>query len=86
MTPSLSQGVSRRYSFPVHAGKRSAFLCTGDWRYRYIDDQRLESPKEWFRSNIKSILKIYGKEHCLQKEDVYLGKCVAICVPERLRK
>ena len=42
-----------------------------------MDDQRLECPKEWFKSNIKGILKLYGREHSLQKEDVYLGKCVA---------
>ena len=68
------QNVSRRVSFPIRAGHKSSFLYVEQTAYRYIAD--LTAPKRWFEANIDRILSLYGKEHRLQKEDVFLGKCV----------
>lgn len=40
--------------------------------YRYIED--LSTPKEWFKANIDMILKTFGNQHRIQKEDVFLGE------------
>ncbi|THH10883.1 hypothetical protein EW145_g1036 [Phellinidium pouzarii] len=66
----FQQIVSRRVSFPIRAGHKSAYLYTEVTMYRYIDD--LSAPKKWFEANIDHILRLYGKEHRLQKEDVFL--------------
>lgn len=42
--------------------------------YRYIDSDDLAVPKAWFSANIGRILELYGREHHLQKEDVYLSE------------
>jgi abelson tyrosine-protein kinase 1 len=66
--------VSRRYSFPLRAGHRSAFMCTESTEYRYIED--LGAPKDWFKANVDNIIKVFGRQHGIHKEDLYLGKCV----------
>lgn len=44
--------------------------------YRYMED--LEVTKHWFQGNIDHILDIYGKDHSLTKEDVYLGAFASV--------
>ena len=39
--------------------------------YRYI--MNVDVPKNWFQSNIDHIMKIYGREHRLTREDIILG-------------
>ena len=39
--------------------------------YRYIED--LATPKKWFKANVDNILALYGAEHRISKEDLYLG-------------
>ena len=39
--------------------------------YRYITN--VEVPKKWFQSNIDHIMKIYGREQRLTREDIFLG-------------
>lgn len=65
------QSVSRRYSFPLRAGHKTAYLCTETTMYRYVDS--LEAPKKWFKANVDSIMQIFGAEHRIQKEDLFLG-------------
>jgi len=66
----FQQSVSRRYSYPLRAGQKSSYLCTETTVYRYVEN--LETPKEWLAANIDRILQLYGTEHCLAKEDIYL--------------
>ena len=72
------QSVSRRVSFPIRANHKSSFLYVEQTTYKYVEE--LEAPKKWFEANIQTILTIYGKEHRLQKEDVYLSKCFVLSV------
>ncbi|KIM89615.1 hypothetical protein PILCRDRAFT_812439 [Piloderma croceum F 1598] len=65
-----SQSVSRRYSFQLRDGHKSAFLCTETTKYRYVED--LDAPKKWFKANVESIMKVYGRRHHIQKEDLFL--------------
>jgi hypothetical protein len=39
--------------------------------YRYITN--MDVPKKWFQSNIDHIMKIYGREQRLTREDIFLG-------------
>lgn len=39
--------------------------------YRYI--MNTDVPKKWFQSTIDHIMKIYGKEQRLTREDIFLG-------------
>ena len=39
--------------------------------YRYIAN--VDVPKKWFQSNIDHIMKIYGPEQRLTREDIFLG-------------
>ncbi|OSC98358.1 hypothetical protein PYCCODRAFT_1480695 [Trametes coccinea BRFM310] len=61
---------SRRYSSPLRAGHKTAHLFTEATNYRYIED--LGTPKKWFKANVDRILALYGKEHAISKEDLYL--------------
>ena len=36
----------------------------------------LTTPKAWFKANIDATLKIYGRDHNIQKEDLLLGRCI----------
>ena len=42
--------------------------------YNYIDDPDLAAPRKWFQANVEQVLKIYGTEHEVQREDLMLGK------------
>jgi abelson tyrosine-protein kinase 1 len=50
--------------------------------YRYVD--HLEAPKKWFKSNVDSIMKIYGQAHGIQKEDIFLGQSVFPFLHDRI--
>lgn len=74
----FSQAVSRRYTFPLKAGHKAAFLCVETTEYRYMISEaegKLDAPKQWFKSNVDAILKIYGAQHQIQREDLFLGGC-----------
>jgi hypothetical protein len=71
-----SQSVSRRYSFPLRDGHKAAYLCTETTKYRYIEE--LDTPKKWFKANIDSIMNVYGPQHRIQKEDMFLGKSLSL--------
>ncbi|KAJ7438285.1 hypothetical protein B0H11DRAFT_591673 [Mycena galericulata] len=66
----ISQSVSRRYSYPLRSGHKSAYLCTETTMYRYIEN--LDAPKKWFKANVDSIMNQYGTLHQIQKEDLRL--------------
>ncbi|TBU21950.1 hypothetical protein BD311DRAFT_869668 [Dichomitus squalens] len=61
---------SRRYSAPLRSGHKAANLFTESTVYRYMED--LVTPKKWFKANADTILAIYGEEHRITKEDLYL--------------
>ncbi|KAK0451188.1 uncharacterized protein EV420DRAFT_1561339 [Desarmillaria tabescens] len=61
---------SRRYSHPLRAGHKTAFLYTETTVYKYIEN--LDAPKKWFKANIDDILVTYGAQHHIQKEDLFL--------------
>jgi len=65
------QNVSRRYTYPLKAGHRIAVMCAETTEYRYLE--RLNAPKKWFQSNVDSVMNIYGMQHHIQKEDLFLG-------------
>jgi hypothetical protein len=65
------QTISRTHSFQLRAGHRVAYLYTETTVYRYITN--LDVPKKWFQSNIDHIMKIYGREQRLTREDIFLG-------------
>ncbi|KAK7455814.1 hypothetical protein VKT23_010848 [Stygiomarasmius scandens] len=67
---SVSQTISRRYSFPLRAGHKTAQLCTETTVYRYVED--LDAPKKWFKANFDAILEIFGSQHHISKEDLFL--------------
>lgn len=62
--------IRRRHTFDLRAGHKAAHLYTESTDYRYLD--KLDAPKMWFARNIDTILKIFGKEHHLQREDIIL--------------
>ncbi|KAJ7072080.1 hypothetical protein C8F01DRAFT_1361505 [Mycena amicta] len=66
----ISQSVSRRYSSPLRAGHKSAYLCTETTMYRYVEN--LDAPKKWFKANVDAIIETYGPMHNIQKEDLFL--------------
>lgn len=69
---SCRQNISRRYSYPLRDGHKAACLCVESTRYRYLDE--LDTPKKWFRANADAVLKQFGAEHCITKEDLFLSK------------
>lgn len=40
----------------------------------------LETPKEWFKANIDTIVDTFGPQHQIQKEDIFLGKFRFSCL------
>ncbi|KXN85941.1 hypothetical protein AN958_10702 [Leucoagaricus sp. SymC.cos] len=69
------QPVSRRYTFPLKAGHRAAFLCAETTDYRYMiseEGEQLDSPKKWFKANADAIMKIFGAQHQIQREELFL--------------
>ncbi|KAJ6589026.1 hypothetical protein B0H19DRAFT_1058099 [Mycena capillaripes] len=65
-----SQSVSRRYTYPLRIGHKAAYLCTETTMYRYVEN--LDASKKWFKANVDAIMRQYGPQHELQKEDLYL--------------
>ncbi|KAF8639293.1 hypothetical protein AX17_001604 [Amanita inopinata Kibby_2008] len=65
-----SRSISRRYSFPLRSGHKTAQLCTETTIYRYMES--LDVPKKWFKANVDHILDIYAPDHPITKEDLYL--------------
>jgi hypothetical protein len=65
-----SRNVSRRYSFPLHSGRKTAYLCTETTAYRYLET--LDVPKRWFSDNVDRILKIFAPSHSITREDLFL--------------
>ncbi|KAK0432782.1 hypothetical protein EV421DRAFT_1457902 [Armillaria borealis] len=61
---------SRRYSHPLRAGHKTAFLYTETTVYKYVEN--LDAPKKWFKANVDNILATYGAQHRIQKEDLFL--------------
>lgn len=37
-----------------------------------------DTPKRWFHANVEQLLKLYGQEHGIQKEDIMLGQLVTL--------
>ena len=61
----------RRESFLLRAGHKCAHMYTESAEYQYM--KLLTTPKAWFKANIDATLKIYGRDHNIQKEDLLLG-------------
>ena len=66
-----SKKNSRRESFLLRAGHKCAHMYTESAEYQYM--KMLTTPKAWFKANIDATLKIYGRDHNIQKEDLLLG-------------
>ena len=71
MYAAIRQTVSRTHSFQLRAGHKVAYIYAETTIFRYITN--LDVPKKWFQSNIDHIMKLYGKEHRLTREDIFLG-------------
>ena len=67
----VREKVSRRYSYPLKAGHKMAYLCTETTDYRYLET--LDAPKKWFRTHADFIMETYREQHHIQKEDLFLG-------------
>ncbi|KAJ3800619.1 hypothetical protein GGU11DRAFT_676882 [Lentinula aff. detonsa] len=61
--------VSRRYSYPLRAGHKTAHLCTERTMYHYMES--LDAPKKWFKANVDTVLEVFGSQHQIQKEDLF---------------
>ncbi|KAF9562878.1 hypothetical protein CPC08DRAFT_633569 [Agrocybe pediades] len=62
--------ISKHHAFRLRAGHASAHIYTELGEYHYI--KTLDTPKAWFQANVETILQIFGKDHNIQKEDLYL--------------
>ncbi|KAJ3994635.1 hypothetical protein F5050DRAFT_1575245 [Lentinula boryana] len=65
----ISKSVSRRYSYPLRAGHKTAHLCTETTMYHYMES--LDAPKKWFKANVDTVLEVFGSQHQIQKEDLF---------------
>ncbi|KAJ3745993.1 hypothetical protein DFH05DRAFT_1394532 [Lentinula detonsa] len=65
----ISKSVSRRYSYPLRAGHKTAHLCTERTMYHYMES--LDAPKKWFKANVDTVLEVFGSQHQIQKEDLF---------------
>ncbi|TRM55658.1 hypothetical protein BD626DRAFT_416005 [Schizophyllum amplum] len=63
-----SQDVSRRYSYPLRSGHKAAYLCTEAATYRYLVSA--DAAKRWFISNVHHVLRAYGQDHHIGREDL----------------
>jgi len=73
----ISQQVSRCHSFPLKTGHRLAFLCAEVTEYRYLifgQGGQLDLPKQWFKANVDAIMKIFGGQHQIQREELFLSR------------
>lgn len=66
------ESVTRRVSFPLREGHKAAYLCTDSTKYRYLTE--MAAPKRWFRDNVDAVMREFGAEHHIQREDLHLGK------------
>lgn len=64
----------RRYSHPLRAGHKAAFMYTESTTYKYLEN--LDAPKDWFKANVDTVLKTYGEAHRIGREDVCFGSCL----------
>lgn len=64
--------VGRTQSFQLRMGHKVAYLYAESTVYRYVED--LGVPKQWFQATIDRVLELYGREHKISKEDVFLGE------------
>jgi len=65
-----SARISRTQSFQLRTQHKVAYIYAESTMYRYIAN--VEVPKKWFQSNIDHIMKIYGREQRLTREDIFL--------------
>jgi viroplasmin and RNaseH domain-containing protein len=47
-------------------------VYTESAEYQYL--KKLDGAKAWFRGNVEQIMNVYGREHNIQKEDLFLGE------------
>ena len=73
--------VSRTQAFQLRAGHKVAHMYSESTVYRYLTDPNLHIPKLWFQHNIDQILKLFGMDHKLTREDVFLGKFLPVLQP-----
>ncbi|KDQ11798.1 hypothetical protein BOTBODRAFT_35049 [Botryobasidium botryosum FD-172 SS1] len=64
------RNVLRRYAFPLRHGRKSAHIVVETSIYHYM--RTSDAAKHWFTAAIETILKTYGPEHGIHKEDVVL--------------
>ncbi|KAL1746636.1 hypothetical protein HDZ31DRAFT_33729, partial [Schizophyllum fasciatum] len=69
-----SQSVARRYSYPLRSGHKVAYLCTEAATYRYLFSA--DAAKRWFVANVDAVVRAYGREHHVGKEDLFFGTLV----------
>ncbi|EIM84603.1 uncharacterized protein STEHIDRAFT_100616 [Stereum hirsutum FP-91666 SS1] len=67
---SAANTICRTQPFQLRAGHKTAYLYAESTMYRYMEE--LEVTKQWFQGNIDHILELYGKDHSVTKEDVFL--------------
>ena len=46
-------------------------MCTETTEYQYLE--QLNVLKKWFQLNVDSVMNIYGRQHHIQKKDLFLG-------------
>jgi len=62
--------TSRKYTIPLRAGHKNAYLCTETTLYQYMES--LDTSKKWFKANVDAIIEQFGAQHDIQREDLYL--------------
>lgn len=70
LPPKGSHTVKRTITNRLREGHRHAFLVAEYTTYRYMVD--IEIAKAWFKANIKTIWKVFGRELGLHREDIVL--------------
>lgn len=71
--------LGRRYFAPLRNGHKTAHLFTELATFHYLDD--LAAPKRWFQAHVNEILRIYGPDHPIQREDILLGQLCELSMP-----
>lgn len=54
----------------LYSDEKTAHLFTESTIFRHVKDTR--APKAWFKGNVNRILSIYGREHDLSREKLFL--------------
>ncbi|KAF8334168.1 uncharacterized protein EI90DRAFT_3015196 [Cantharellus anzutake] len=62
--------IARQYSFLLRAEHHRSMIVAESTTYRYMHS--IESSKRWFAEHQETILKLYGRKHHLQKEDLLM--------------